>query len=401
MKKHVGSSNYQATVRACFVGYIVQAIVNGFTPLLLVAFQTQYDISMAQNTLIVTVNFCTQLTVDFAAIFFVDKLGYRVTAMLAHGFSATGLILLAILPNSMKNSFAGIIIAVVTYAVGGGLIEVIISPIVEACPSEHKEKAMSILHSFYCWGCVGMIALSTLFFRTVGINHWRILALIWAAIPILNCINFVRVPISHLIQGGQKGSSMKELLARPIFWLFLVIMVCSGASEAGMAAWSSAFTERALGIPKSIGDFAGPMLFVALQGCSRALYGKLGDRFNLRRMMALSGGICAGSYLVAAMSASPVICLLGLISCGFFVGILWPGTFSSAASSIQNGGTTMFALMALAGDLGCTAGSSIVGLVASVADDNLKKGLLSATIFPVVLVLCTVALNKEQNRNIC
>lgn len=390
------STNYNNTIRACFTGYIVQGIVNNFAPLLFLTFQSQYGIPLTDITMLITINFMLQLGVDLASTFFVDKIGYRASTLLAHGFAAAGLVLLAVLPEVM-NPFWGLIISVSFYAVGGGLLEVIISPMVEACPSEHKAKTMSMLHSFYCWGSVGVIALSTLFFAVFGIENWRVLAVIWALVPTVNGIIFTRVPIATLEDGEEKGLSVKELFGLKIFWVFLVIMTCSGASELAVSQWASTFAEKALGISKALGDIAGPTLFAVLMGISRVIYGKFGEKIDLSKMMIESSILCVIAYLTVALASSPVVGLMGIAVAGFASGILWPGAYSQAAGRIRGGGTSMFALLALAGDLGCTAGPTFAGKIGAAAGDNLKVGILAATVFPALLTVILIAMRKRNN----
>lgn len=390
------STNYNNTIRACFTGYIVQGIVNNFAPLLFLTFQSQYGIPLTDITMLITINFMLQLGVDLASTFFVDKIGYRASTLLAHGFAAAGLVLLAVLPEVM-NPFWGLIISVSFYAVGGGLLEVIISPMVEACPSEHKAKTMSMLHSFYCWGSVGVIALSTLFFAVFGIENWRVLAVIWALVPTVNGIIFTRVPIATLEDGEEKGLSVKELFGLKIFWVFLVIMTCSGASELAVSQWASTFAEKALGISKALGDIAGPTLFAVLMGISRVIYGKFGEKIDLSKMMIESSILCVIAYLTVALASSPVVGLMGIAVAGFASGILWPGAYSQAAGRIRGGGTSMFALLALAGDLGCTAGPTFAGKIGAAAGDNLKVGILAATVFPALLTVILIAMRKRKN----
>ncbi len=386
--------NYNRTIHACFIGYIVQAIVNNFVPLLFITLQTSYSISLSQITLLVTFNFGLQLLVDLLSAGFIDKIGYRVSAVAAHVLSAAGLILLTVLPEMLSDPFTGLLIAVMVYAAGGGLLEVLISPIVVACPTDNKEKAMSILHSFYCWGQVGVVLLSTLFFRLAGIEHWKILALLWALIPVFNGILFLKVPIAPLISEESEGLKLKELIGNKMFWLFMLLMVCAGASEQAVSQWASAFAERGLGISKTMGDLAGPMMFAVMMGTSRVFYGKYGEKINLKRFMLFSSILCIVSYLVISLSPLPVFGLIGCGLCGLSVGILWPGTFSMAALSIRRGGTAMFAFLALAGDLGCSAGPTLVGSVSSNFDNNLKAGILAAIIFPIFLIVGLLPKNR-------
>lgn len=379
-------NQYNKTITACFVGYIVQAIINNFVPLLFLTFQRTYDIPLSQITLLVTFNFGVQLLVDLLAIGFVDRIGYRVSMVMAHVLSAAGLILLTILPELFSSPFVGILISVMVYAVGGGLLEVLVSPVVEACPSDNKEKAMSMLHSFYCWGHVGVVLLSTVFFRVAGIENWKIMAVVWAVIPICNAFAFTRVPMASLMEEGESGLSMKELFASKIFWVLLLMMVCAGASEQAVSQWASTFAEKGLEISKTAGDLAGPMAFAVLMGAARAFYGKYGDRIQLDHFMIWSSILCILSYLGIALFPSPVLSLVACAVCGLSVGIMWPGSFSKAAAALPKGGTAMFALLALGGDLGCSGGPTVVGTVSSALGENLKMGILTAVVFPALLL---------------
>jgi fucose permease len=379
-------NQYQKTIRACFASYIVQAIVNNFVPLLFLTFQSSYHIPLSRITMLVTINFGLQLLVDLASVGFVDRIGYRASMVLAHALAAAGLALLAVLPEAMPDPFMGILLAVAVYAVGGGLLEVLVSPVVEACPSDHKEQAMSLLHSFYCWGHVGVVLISTLFFALLGIGHWRMLALAWALVPLGNMIAFLRAPMPPLMEEGQRGMTLGELARQKTFWAFLLMMLCAGASEQGVSQWASTFAENGLAVSKAAGDLAGPMAFAVLMGTSRAIYGKYGERLNLDRFMAGSALLCTASYLVVSLVPSPVVGLAGCAVCGLSVGIMWPGTFSKAAAGLPRGGTAMFALMALAGDLGCSSGPTLVGMVSSALGDDLKRGILAGVVFPVLLL---------------
>lgn len=380
------NKQYNKTITACFVGYIVQAIINNFVPLLFLTFERTYQIPLSQITLLVTINFGVQLFVDLLSVKFVDKIGYRASMVIAHLCSAAGLVLLTILPEVMDPAFLGILTAVVVYAIGGGLLEVLVSPIVEACPSDHKEKAMSMLHSFYCWGHVGVVALSTLYFYIVGISNWKLLAVIWAVIPLANVLAFTKVPIAPLLPEGESGLRMKDLLGMKLFWILFIMMVCAGASEQAVSQWASTFAEQALGITKTLGDLAGPMAFAILMGASRFFYGKYGDRIDLDRFMIFSSLLCILSYLGISLIPVPLVSLAACAVCGLSVGIMWPGTFSKASQALRRGGTAMFALLALGGDVGCSGGPTLVGLISSSLNDNLKAGILAAIIFPVLLL---------------
>lgn len=392
------NNKFKSTVNACFIAYIVQAIVNNFAPLLFVTFQKEFDIELSKITLLVTFNFLIQLTVDLLSAKFIDKIGYRTSMVLAHILSAAGLISLAVLPSIMKNSFAGLIISVMIYAIGGGILEVLVSPIVEACPTDNKEKAMSLLHSFYCWGHVLVVLLSTLFFNLFTISNWRITAVIWAIVPIANAIVFTKVPITPLIEENEKGMSIKELISSKLFITLFIMMVCAGASEQAVSQWASAFASEGLGIPKTVGDLAGPLTFAVLMGTSRAIYGKYGDRLPQQKAIPLCSVLCIISYLMISLSPLPALSMIGCALSGFSVGIMWPGTFSLSAKKLPKGSTAMFALLALGGDLGCSAGPSLVGFVSSNAGNNLKIGILTALVFPILLLISTLSLRKSNSQ---
>lgn len=390
-------NQYNKTMIACFVGYIVQAIVNNFTPLLFLFFQKSYHIPISQITLLVTFNFGVQLLVDLLSVRFVDKIGYRISMIMAHVLAATGLFLLTILPEILPVPFIGILIAVMIYAIGGGLLEVLVSPVVEACPSDNKETAMSLLHSFYCWGHAAVVLISTLFFYVVGIEHWRILAIIWAVIPIGNALVFTKVPIASLLEDGETGLGLKALFQLKIFWILLIMMICAGASEQAVSQWASAFAEQGLGISKAAGDLAGPMTFAVLMGLARLFYGKYGDRINLECFMICSTVLCVLSYLGISLFSVPVLNLICCAVCGLSVGIMWPGTFSKASATLPKGGTAMFALLALGGDVGCAGGPTLVGMVSGALEDNLKMGILAGIIFPIMLLIGIILCKRQKS----
>lgn len=377
--------NYQHTMYACFTGFASQAIINNFAPLLFLTFQSTYDIPLSQITFLVTFNFGLQLLIDLISAGIVDKIGYRISIVAAHVLASLGLICLAVLPEIFPDPFTGLLTAVMIYAIGGGLLEVLVSPIVEACPSKNKKAAMSLLHSFYCWGHVGVVLLSTLFFTLAGIENWRILAFIWAIIPAVNAVAFTRVPLASLMEEGERGLSIRELLTNRIFWVMVILMLCAGACEQSVSQWASTFAETGLHVSKTVGDLMGPMLFAICMGLSRVLYSRKGEQLNLPKSLLASSLLCVASYLVISLSPIPALGLLGCGICGFSVGLLWPGTFSLAAAALRRGGTALFALLALAGDLGCSLGPTVVGRVSGLAGGTLQIGILAAIIFPLVL----------------
>ncbi len=389
-----GQKNYKKTLLACYLGFVTQAIAANFTPLLFLTFKTTYGIGLETIALIPFVFYFTQLLVDFAAAKFVDRIGYRVCVVSSQILSAVGLAGMAVLPELLPTPFWGILLSVVLYAIGSGLIEVLVSPIVEACPFPNKAGVMSLLHSFYCWGAVGVILGSTLFFSVCGIANWRILTLIWAVVPLYNAFNFLTCPIERLVEDGE-SMRPRQLLRLPLFWLLILLMVCAGASEVSMAQWASAFTESALGVSKTIGDLAGPCLFAVFMGLSRVVYGKMSEKLDLVRTMTVCGMLCVICYLTAALSALPILGLAGCALCGVAVGIMWPGSISISSRICPKGGMAMFAFLALAGDLGATVSPALVGGVSDLAGGSLKTGLLSAAAFPLILVFVLLVLRRK------
>ena len=387
--------NYRRTLIACYLGFITQAIAANFAPLLFLKLHTDYGVSLGRIALIPSAFFLTQLVVDLICAKLGDAIGYRRGVIASSVTSAAGLVGLAFVPDWFPDPFTGILLCVVVYAIGSGLIEVMVSPIVEACPFDHKEAVMSLLHSFYCWGCVGVVALSTLFFAAFGIDRWRVLACLWALVPLVNIYNFATCPIERLVEEG-KGMSIGRLFSTPLFWLAVLLMVCSGASELAMAQWASAFAESALGLSKTMGDLLGPCLFAVAMGVSRALYGKYGDRLELTGVMLGSGALCLGCYLLASISNNPALGLVGCVVCGFSVGIMWPGTISISSRSMPLGGTALFALLAMAGDLGGAFGPSLVGWATQRAGDDLRSGMLLGSVFPVLLIVGLVLMRRRQ-----
>ena len=388
------TKNYKKTLIACYLGFITQAITSNFAPLLFLTFKGSYGISLELIALIPMVFYLTQLLVDLVAVKFADIIGYRTCVVISQLVSALGLILMAFLPELLPNAFVGIIISVVLYAIGSGLVEVLLSPIVEACPFENKAGVMSLLHSFYCWGAVGVILGSTLFFAVFGIENWKILTMIWAAVPLVNTVNFLSCPIERLVEDGD-GMRVGQLLRTPLFLLMILLMICAGASEATMTQWASAFTESALGVSKTIGDLAGPCMFAVFMGITRVFYGKFSEKLNLTKVMLACGSLCVVCYLLAALSPISMIGLVGCALCGLAVGIMWPGTICISSQKCPRGGTAMFAFLALAGDLGAAVGPTVVGGIADAVGGNLKTGLLFATLFPAIMILGLILLLKK------
>lgn len=396
MQPKKNALNHKHTIFACYIGYVVQALIVNYAPLLYVTFQTEFAISLSTITLLTTICFSAQLLTDLLASKFVDKIGYRASAVAAHIFSTVGLIAMAFLPSLIAPT-AGLIVATCLYSIGGGLIEVVVSPLVEACPTEKKESSMGLLHSFYCWGSVFVILASTLLFRIFGISNWRIVACIWAILPIANAVFFCFVPLYALPSAGdEQTTSFRSLAKNKSFWVLLLLMFCAGATEISVTQWASAFAEQGLGISKTLGDLTGPMAFAVLMGLCRVFYAKALSKVPLKKFLLISAFGCTGAYLLISLPPLPLLNLIGCALCGLFVGILWPGTFSTATKALPYGGTMLFALLAFAGDLGCTAGPTLVGFVSDLAGNNLQAGLLAAIVFPILAVIGIFLMPKES-----
>lgn len=390
-------TSYKHTLKASYIAYMSHAIVNNFAPLLFITFQNTYGISLQQLGFLVSFNFGVQLCVDFLAAHFVDRIGYRTSMVMAHIFASLGLVGLGFFPDLFANAYHGLLLAILCYGLGGGLIEVLISPIVEACPTEEKSGNMSLLHSFYCWGHVLMVILSTAFFQIFGIHNWKVLAVLWAIVPFCNCFYFAKVPIRHLTEEGQ-SYSIKQLFTMKEFWLFFILMLAAGASEQAMSQWASAFAESGLHVSKTLGDLLGPCMFAVMMGLSRILYAKNAEKLSLQKFILGSSVLCVITYLLAVFSRNPVIALLGCGLCGFSVGIMWPGTLSLASARVPLGGTAFFAFLALAGDVGCSAGPGYVGVISGWFGDSLKSGLLGAIVFPVIMIVGVLVLLRSNKK---
>lgn len=405
---------YRHTLYASYLGFVTQAIINNLPPLLFVTFQREFSLSLEQIGLLISVNFGVQLLTDLVAVKLIDRIGYRTGIVGAHVFAFLGLVSFSVLPFVFANPYAGLVIVMIICSVGGGLLEVLVSPIVEALPGEQKASAMSLLHSFYCWGQVAVVLLSTVFFVTVGLKYWCYLPILWSFLPFANILFFAKVPLRKLVEEEQQ-IPLRQLFGRRLFWLFVLLMICAGSSELAMAQWASLFAEVGLGVSKTIGDLLGPCLFAVGMGFVRSFYGLKGHKYRLETMLVLSGVLCVASYLITVFSPIPLLSLAGCALCGVSVAMLWPGTFSLASRHFPRGGTAMFALLALAGDLGCSAGPGLVGLISNTVqrtgvfqilpqivdrtEQGLKTGLLVAMIFPIVMLAAFLLLAKKTPRS--
>jgi len=392
-------NNYKHTLAAGYISFITQATINNFTPLLFITFQKDWGITLGQLAIISTYNFMVQLAADLISARFVDKIGARRLIVFAHISAAMGFAGLGIFPFIMPDPYYGIMLAITLYAIGGGLIEVLASPIIEACPTKNKEAHMSLLHSFYCWGQMSAVIGSTIFFHFFGTENWRIMSFIWALIPAFNAIYFANVPVKVFPQAEKSDQKLSELFKNKMFYIIMIMMLCAGSSELAVSQWASAFAEETLGITKTAGDIAGPCFFALLMGIARVSYSKFSKKLSLEKYMLFCAGLCLLGYLVISLSPVPVLSLIGCGICGFAVGIMWPGTYSIAAKIWKNPSASLFALFALAGDTGCSVGPLLVGNVSQIFHDNLKTGLFAGSVFPLIMIFAVLLLIKFTNKN--
>lgn len=386
------------TVAACFTGLTVQSIVINLPPLLFLTFENEFKISLSKISLLIAISFITQLLMDFTASKMPILFSKRSTMVIGQVFCVCGLCGMALLPSVMP-PYVALIISTAVASFGSGIIEVMGNPIIEATPVKNKNRILSLMHSFYCWGLVLTVLLSTLFFKLVGIEHWRILFCLWAIIPAINTVAFIFVPFPSM-ESAPIVTSKKESVFRTLtFWVFFLLMLCAGAAEMTMAQWASSFAEMGLKVSKSTGDLLGPCAFAVLMGIARVIYAKFSARVNLSKLMIASSALCVISYLVTAFSPLPILSLIGCAVCGFSVGIMWPGTLCMATEKIPNGGVKMFALLALAGDAGCTVGPTAAGWIAETFGNNLKISFVFSTVFPAIMIALIAALIINQRKN--
>ncbi|WP_418547521.1 MFS transporter [Hominenteromicrobium sp.] len=403
------TQNFKSTVFACYRGYITQGIVNNLSPLFFVLFQNKFGISYSLISALILCNFVTQVITDMLSVKYVDRIGYRKSAVIAHALAFSGLVMQGTLPNVLPAPYVGLVLATIMNGVGGGLIEVIISPIVDSCPGDAKASAMSLLHSFYCWGQVGVVLITTLLLRLIGEDLWFIIPILWSLLPLYNLFRFLKVPLTPTVPEEEK-TPLKTLFTSKIFLVALLLMLCAGASELAMSQWSSLFAERALGVTKVIGDLLGPCLFAVFMGIGRTIYGVWGEKIHLTGAMVFCAALCILCYLGTALFENPWLSLLSCALCGFSVSLMWPGTFSLTSAAYPKGGTAMFGILAVLGDVGCSVGPALMGAMSGAVSGNakiaasfpnltadqlgLKSGMLFSAVFPAVILIGVLLLTR-------
>ncbi len=397
---------FKGTKIACYTGYFVQAIVNNLAPLLFVIFSERYNIDLTTIGSLILINFVTQMIIDILSVKIVDKIGFKRIVVSSHFFAFAGLVMLGILPELTSHHFIAIAASLVVSAIGSGMIEVTISPIVESLPSDKKAADMSLLHSFYCWGQMLVVALSTLYIKLAGGENWNILPIIWSVIPLVNMFNFMSVPFMPPIE-EEEIVPVKKLLKSKAFIVAMIIMFCAGASELAMSQWSSFFAEEGLHVSKFTGDLLGPCLFAVLMGAGRLFYGLYGDKIDLIKIMSAFSVLCIICYLTASFSHNSTVSLLACAVTGLSISLFWPGTFSLAAKKFPNGSGGLFGILALLGDIGCGTGPWLISYISSAFKSAnpalsegaaLKNGLAFGCIFPIILIIGLIVLKKDTDK---
>ena len=397
---------FKGTKIACYTGYFVQAIVNNLAPLLFVIFSERYNIDLTTIGSLILINFVTQMIIDILSVKIVDKIGFKRIVVSSHFFAFAGLVMLGVLPELTSHHFIAIAASLVVSAIGSGMIEVTISPIVESLPSDKKAADMSLLHSFYCWGQMLVVALSTLYIKLAGGENWNILPIIWSVIPLVNMFNFMSVPFMPPIE-EEEIVPVKKLLKSKAFIVAMIIMFCAGASELAMSQWSSFFAEEGLHVSKFTGDLLGPCLFAVLMGAGRLFYGLYGDKIDLIKIMSEFSVLCIICYLTASFSHNSTVSLLACAVTGLSISLFWPGTFSLAAKKFPNGSGGLFGILALLGDIGCGTGPWLISYISSAFKSAnpalsegaaLKNGLAFGCIFPIILIIGLIVLKKDTDK---
>lgn len=384
---------YKSTIRACYIGNLVGALVTNLSPLLFVILMGSYNLSFEQVGRLVLINFFTQIIADLAFSKPVDTYGVRPFITLGHALVFIGFVMFAFSPRLFPHSpYTGLMLATVVFSCGGGLLELLLSAIVQAVPSDAKAAAMSLLHSFYAWGFIVVVVLTFLMLKLFGSANWPWLFLIWSLVPLFNFFNFLRVPLPPQVPDEHRTST--RVLASTPFFIFVVLGIAlGGAAEVSMSQWTSAYAETTLGLSKQTGDLLGLCLFAGLLGLGRVLYGTYGKRFDIWRVMFLGSLFAAGCYLVAALSQHPIVSLVACAFCGLGVALLWPGSVTNAAHRFPFAGASMFAILAAGGDTGAAVGPWLLGLIADQIPTDfplspLRVGMVIGTLFPLAMAGC-------------
>lgn len=390
-------TSQKLTITACLTGFVVQAIVINYSPLLFLTFENELGISMAKISLLISISFITQLLMDLTASRLPHLFSKRVTIVMGQVCAALGLMGIALLPSVLP-PYVGLIIGTTVASVGGGIIEVTGNPVIESCNIKNKHAILTFMHSCYCWGVVLTVLLSTVFFYLLGTEHWRLLTCLWAAIPACNAVLFAIAPLGEITAAPDRSKRKRSAFRTFTFWALIVLMLCAGAAEQVMAQWASSFAEMGLGVDKTMGDILGPCAFALLMGLARLLYAKFSTKIDLSKCMIATSVLCIVGYLLSAFSPFPALSLVGCAVCGFSVGLMWPGTLCIATEEIPDGGVKMFALLALAGDAGCAIGPSAAGWIAGALGDDLKIAFALSAVFPLLIIVFAALLMLRDKR---
>lgn len=397
------NTSYNGAMGACYLGYVVLAIIINLTPILFMPLQKIYHISFSQLGGLIFVNFCVQVVSDLAFGKPADRYGVRIFAILAQVCTILGLVIFAFAADLFADVFVGLVIGTVLFSIGGGLLELLLNPIAASIPiNARKSAAMNLLHSFYSWGQIFVIIVTTLLVHFWGDYIWKWIALIWTIVPILTLILFSKVKLPPIVREGKVRTPLREIVKSKYFLLIILALVMGAASEHVMGEWSSTFLERAAKLPKIIGDVAGVCLFAAMMGIGRVIYYKTGGK-HLHQIITIGAILACASYIIIALSHEPLMALASCALCGLSVSIMWPGCIVLAHERFPDAGTTMYSLLGASGDIGAAFAPWLVGIVTDVvavqhgADIGLKAGMLVVAVFPAIMVVAMLLLNKHKN----
>ena len=407
--------SYKSTIAACYIGSFVQAIIVNTTPILFIPLREQFGLTFQQMGLLVLINFISQVGCDILFSNAIDKYGFRRFVVAAHGLAVVGLVLFAASPLLFDRPFAGFVTATIIFSGSGGLLELLLSPIVNAIPTDEKAGAMSVLHSFYSWGQAAVILLTTVLLFVFGRAWWQWIILIWTLVPLFNFFFLMRVPFAPNVPEEQR-QGMDKILLKPFFIAALATILCGAAAELCISQWASAYLEEAMRLPKVVGDVGGVCLFAVMMGVGRLFYGMYGKKINVSLMMLIGTVGAAACYITVALSGTAVLSLLACGLCGLCVSLLWPGTLVVASEHYPLAGAWMFAILA-AGDIGASAGPWLMGVVAEQAHRlpflsglltqgmspdqlGLRAAMLVSALFPIIAFFCLRWMRKRTHDDI-
>lgn len=408
------AKSYQLTTISCFVGIFCQAVSSNITAILFIPLMTLYGLSYVHLGLLVGINFTTQVLVDIIASRLVDRYGFRVFVLPSDILAVIGLVLFGLTPVLFDNILTGLVFSTIIFSASCGLQEVMLSPIVNAIPHNDKGPAMALMHSFYAWGQVATIIITTLFLFFFGIENWQVIVFLWALVPLVNFFMFLAAPFPGVIHENQR-MTMRDLILKPFYLVALLAIMGGAATELVMNQWSSTFSEKVLELPKVTGDILGMCGFAVFLGLGRVLYGRYGSKINMNNVLVGSAAAAVVCYIAVAISPLPAISLAACAVCGLAASLLWPGTLVITAEKYPLAGAWIFAILAAAGDIGAASGPFAAGVITDLTRQMpsilqfaaslqllpdqfaIRIAILLSAIFPLFTLACHWFLKQRQH----